>query len=70
MTQTEASNNAERLKIAEDYFAKKMELEKVHGDELATWQAEQASLIANNTKLSFDQRIAAMDALSKESFVL
>lgn len=65
MAQTEASINAERLKVAQDYFAKKLEAEQIHGNDLAAWQAEQANLIANNTKLSFEQRIAAMDALSK-----
>lgn len=65
MEQTEANSYAQRLKVAQDYFSQHLEAEQLHGEELAAWQEEQASLIANNTKLSFDQRIIAMEALSK-----
>lgn len=61
---TESGVYAERLKVASDFYAKKIELEKVHGEDLIAWQAEQASLIANNDKMTYDQRIAAMAALS------
>mgnify|MGYP000914160678 CR=1 FL=1 len=53
-----------RQKMAEDFFTKKLELEKINGEELAAWQAQQTALIAENDKLTFDQKIQAMDALS------
>jgi len=65
MKQTDASVKAEMLKAGDDYFAKKMEAEQIHGEDLAAWQEEQASLIANNRNLSFEEQIVSMDALSK-----
>lgn len=54
-----------RQKMAEDFFTKKLELEKVSGEDIYAWQQEQTALIAENTKLTFDQKIQAMAALSE-----
>ena len=64
MQNMELLHYANRQKMAEDFFAKKLELEKIHGEELMAWQAQQTALIAENDKLTFDQKIQAMDALS------
>ena len=54
-----------RQKMAEDFFTKKLELEKINGEELAAWRDEQVALIANNDKLTYEQKLEAMAALEK-----
>ena len=44
---------------------KKMDLEKINGEELAAWRDEQVALIANNDKLTYEQKLEAMSALEK-----
>lgn len=65
MQNMEALHYAERQKMAEDFFTKKLELEKINGEELAAWRDEQVTLIANNDKLSYEQKLEAMSALEK-----
>jgi tape measure domain-containing protein len=67
MQDMELVHYEERQKMAEDFFKKKMDLEKVDGENLAEWQAVQTELIASNTKLNFDQKMQAMEALQKVS---
>lgn len=54
---------AQRVKAAEDFYLKKAEAEVMWGDSSMQWQFDQASLIAANDKLTFDQKLAAMKAL-------
>lgn len=56
---------AQRVKAAEDFYTKKAEAEVMWGDSSMQWQFDQASLIAANDKLTFDQKLAAMKALEK-----
>lgn len=65
MQETEAWSFEERSKLASDYFAKSIEAEMAHGTTMQEWQAEQTSIIANNTKLSYDQRLQLMDEMRK-----
>lgn len=65
MQNAELNSYAERLKAAEDFFNQKMELEKVVGENMAEWRAEQASLIANNTRMTHEEQLIAMAALDK-----
>lgn len=53
----------ERLKAATDFYTRKADAEIMWGEDAMAWQFKQASLIANNEKLSYDQKLAAMKAL-------
>jgi len=65
MTDYESIMYSERMKSAEEFFTKKAELEKMHGQDLMAWQQEQSTLISENTKMTFEEKILAMDGLSK-----
>ena len=65
MSNAELTKNTERITTAQKFFADKAALENKHGQSLIAWEQEQASLIANNTKLSYEQKLLAMDGLRK-----
>jgi len=65
MSDAESLSYQNRLKTTQDFFAQKMESEQLYGEALLLWQEQQTALIAENTKMTFEEKILAMDGLSK-----